>query len=419
MDREIFVYVDIENAPVVVGRMWTPVRNGKDSATFEYFTSWIKNPYHFSLEPALTIGPGTHHTTAGRSLFGAVGDSCPDRWGRALIKHAERKPGQKESRSPQTLAEAHVLLVVDDEARQGALRFAETAGGPFLRQSNDTRVPPLTEIPKLLAAAEHVEAETETADEIKLLLAAGSSLGGARPKVSVRDRDGILAIAKFPHKNDDTKIELWEAVALLLASQAGIDVPETRIEMVADKPVLLLRRFDRRGGSRIPFLSAMSMLGAIDGEQGSYMEIADAIRRYGASASNDLKQLWRRIVFSVLISNTDDHLRNHGFLYQGNKGWRLSPAYDLNPVPVDVKPRILCTAIDIEDTSASLDLALSVADYFDLKPGQAKSIAAEVGIAVSGWRHEAKRAGITDGEIDRMASAFDHEDLRKATELAN
>jgi serine/threonine-protein kinase HipA len=206
---------------------------------------------------------------------------------------------------------------------------------------------------------------------------------------------------------------------LLLASQAGIEVPESRIEMVAEKPVLLLRRFDRRGGSRIPFLSAMSMLGAIDREQRSYMEIADAIRRYGANASNDLKQLWRRIVFNVLISNTDDHLRNHGFLYQGNNGWSLSPAYDLNPVPVDVKPRNLCTAINMEDTTASLDLALSVADYFDLKPDQAKSIASEVGIAVAGWRHEAKKAGIAGSEINRMASAFDHEDLRKVTELAN
>ena len=419
MDRDIFVYVDLENNPVVVGRLWPRIGNGKDSATFEHYTSWIKNPYHYSLEPALTVGPGPHQTAEGESLFGAVGDSCPDRWGRELIRRAERKRGETDSRPRQMLTEAHVLLMVDDETRPGALRFAETPRGPFLRQSNGTRIPPLIEIPKLLAAAEHVEENSETADEIELLLASGSLLGGARPKASVRDCDGVLAIAKFPHKNDDIKIELWEAVALLLASQAGIEVPESRIEMVAERPVLLLRRFDRRGGSRIPFLSAMGMLGAIDGKQRSYMEIADAIRRYGANASNDLKQLWRRIVFSVLISNTDDHLRNHGFLYQGNNGWTLSPAYDLNPVPVDVKPRTLCTAIDIEETSASLDLALSVADYFDLKSDQAKSIAAEVGIAVSSWRREAKKAGITDSEIDRMASAFDHEDLRKATELAN
>jgi serine/threonine-protein kinase HipA len=232
MDSEIFVYVDIENAPVVAGRLWTRVRSGKDSATFEYFTSWIKNPYHFSLEPALKIGPGPHPTTEGRSLFGAIGDSCPDRWGWALINRAERKQAEKERRPPGTLTEAHVLLMVDDEARQGALRFAESAGGRFVRESNGTPIPSLAEIPKLLAAAEHVEEGTETDDEINLLLASGALLGGARPKVSVRDRDGVLAIAKFPHRNDDIRIELWEAVALLLASQAGIEVPQSRIEMV-------------------------------------------------------------------------------------------------------------------------------------------------------------------------------------------
>jgi serine/threonine-protein kinase HipA len=228
-----------------------------------------------------------------------------------------------------------------------------------------------------------------------------------------------LAIAKFPHKSDETKVELWESVALRLAARAGIHVADSRIEIIADKPVLLLRRFDRQNGSRIPFLSAMSMLGAVDREQRSYMEIADAIRRYGATASSDLKQLWRRIVFSILISNTDDHLRNHGFLYQGNNGWTISPAYDLNPVPVDVKARILSTAIDVDNPTASVDLALSVAEYFDLRIDEARQIAAEVGNAVSSWREEAKRVGIADAEIKRMSSAFDHDELKKALAFAN
>lgn len=418
MDREIFVYVDIENTPTLVGRLWARVRSGKESATFEYDDTWIKNPYHFSLEPALSVGPGPYHTAEGRSLFGAIGDSAPDRWGRALIRRAERNQAEKEGRPPRTLYEADVLLMVDDEARQGALRFTAAEGGPFLRESKGARVPPLIELPRLLAATEHLEDDHETAEEMRLLLAPGSSLGGARPKASVRDRDGMLAIAKFPQKQDEIRVELWEAVALRLASQAGIQVPEYRVEMVAEKPTLILRRFDRDGGSRIPFLSAMSMLGAIDREQRSYMEIADAIRRYGATTSADLRQLWRRIIFSVLISNTDDHLRNHGFLYQGTSGWVLSPAYDLNPVPVDVKPRILCTAINVEDATASVDLALSVADYFDLKPAEAKKIAAEVGGAVSKWRDEANRVGVPKGEINRMASAFEHEDLRKTSTFA-
>lgn len=414
MNREILVYVDIENAPILAGRLWTRVRSGRESATFEYDKTWLKNPYRFSLEPALTLGPATHHTVQGRPLFGAIGDSAPDRWGRALIGRAELKQADQDGRPPRTLYEADVLLMVDDEARPGALRFALAEGGSFLRESANVRVPPLVDIPKLLAATEHLEDHVETAEEIKLLIAPGSSLGGARPKASVRDRDGSLAIAKFPHKSDATKVELWEAVALRLASKAGIQVPEARLETVADKPVLILRRFDRRGATRIPYLSAMSMLGALDHEQRSYMEIADALRRYGATAPSDLRQLWRRIVFNVLISNTDDHLRNHGFLYQGNSGWALAPAFDLNPVPVDLKPRVLSTAIDIENATASIDLALSVAEYFDLKPSEAKGIAAEVGLAVTQWREEAKRAGISDAEINRMSSAFDHEDLKKA-----
>jgi serine/threonine-protein kinase HipA len=418
MNREILVYVDIENAPALVGRLWTRVRSGKESATFEYDKTWLKSPYHFSLEPALTLGPAPHHTVQGRPLFGAIGDSAPDRWGRALIRRAELKQAEQEKRTPRTLFEADVLLMVDDESRPGALRFALAEGGPFLRESGETRVPPLLEIPKLLAAAEHVEDDVETAEEIKLLLAPGSSLGGARPKASVRDKDGSLAIAKFPHKSDTTKVELWEALALRLASKAGIQVPESRIETVAEKPVLLVRRFDRHGATRIPYLSAMSMLGAVDHEQRSYMEIADSLRRYGATASSDLRQLWRRIVFNILISNTDDHLRNHGFLYQGNKGWALAPAFDLNPVPVDVKPRILSTAIDVENATASIELALSVAEYFELKPSEARDVAAEVALVITKWQHEAKKVGISDSEITRMSSAFDHEDLTKAFSLS-
>jgi serine/threonine-protein kinase HipA len=419
MNREIFVYVDIQNAASLVGRLWTRVRAGKETATFEYDKSWLNNPYRFSLEPALTLGPAPFHTAQGRPLFGAIGDSAPDRWGRALMRRAELKQAESEGRPPRTLYEADVLLLVDDETRTGALRFALTAGGPFLGEGDEARIPPLVEIPKLLAATEHLEDESETAEEIKLLLAPGSSLGGARPKASVRDKDGSLAIAKFPHNSDTIKVELWEAVALRLASKAGIEVPQARIETVAGKPVLILRRFDRQDTLRVPYLSAMSMLGATDHEQRSYMEIADALRRHGAAPSSDIKQLWRRIVFNVLISNTDDHLRNHGFLYQGNGGWILAPAFDLNPVPLDVKPRVLSTAIDTENATASVDLALSVAEYFDLKPDEAKQVAAEVARSVAKWSDEAKNAGIANSEINRMSSAFEHDDLRKATGLAN
>jgi len=248
-----------------------------------------------------------------------------------------------------------------------------------------------------------------------LLLAPGSSLGGARPKASVRDKHGHLAIAKFPRKDDDYNTVLWEAVALRLAQNAGIPVPEARVQIVAGKPVLLVRRFDRHGTQRVPFLSAMSMLGSKNNEARSYMEIADALRRYGAATKEDIRALWRRMVFNILISNTDDHLRNHGFVYTGQAGWRLSPAYDLNPVPVDIKPRVLSTAINEDDGTASFALAMGVAPYFELDEKEARAIGAEVAKAVSEWRREAARHGLSKSEMDRVASAFEHADLAAAS----
>ena len=347
-------------------------------------------------------------------MFGAIGDSAPDRWGRVLMRRAERRRAEREGQTPRTLREIDYLLRVSDEARQGALRFALEPGGPFLATDNERPIPPLVELPRLLSAAEHFVGDSDSEEDLRLLLAPGSSLGGARPKASVRDRDGHLVIAKFPHKDDEIDSVRWEAVALSLAERAGIAVPPWRMETVADQPILLLRRFDRAEGTRIPFLSAMSMLGANDNETRSYLEFVDALRRYGAAPKSDMHRLWRRVVFSVLISNTDDHLRNHGFLYDGPDGWRLSPAYDLNPVPVDIKPRVLATTIDLDDGTASLDLALDVAGYFELGDAEARKIANEVGEAVGSWRAVATRLGLSTGQIDRIASAFEHADLLAA-----
>jgi len=414
MERQVFVYVDLAGVPHLVGRLWGRVRKDKEGATFEYADAWQENPNRFSLEPALKLGPGPFHTTADTPMFGAIGDSAPDRWGRALMRRMERRRAEREGQVPRTLHEMDYLLLVDDDARAGALRFAETEGGPFLAQEEAKRIPPLVALPKLLAAAEHVIDETDTDEDLQLLFAPGSSLGGARPKASVREKDGQLAIAKFPRKDDEISTVVWEAVARALAHKAGIPVPDARVEAVGKKPVLLLRRFDRDGKRRIPFLSAMSMVGAKDRETHSYLEIADALRQNGAAPKADIEALWRRIVFNVLISNTDDHLRNHGFLYEGRDGWRLSPAYDLNPVPTDIKPRILTTAINEDDGTASLALAMDVAKYFELDAAKAREIAKQVGKAVSKWRVEAAHYGIAKNEIDRMASAFEHKDLEEA-----
>ncbi|MCP4688397.1 MAG: HipA domain-containing protein, partial [Desulfobacterales bacterium] len=382
---------------------------------FEYAENWLAHPYRFSLEPTLALGPGPFYTAPDKAMFGALGDSAPDRWGRMLMRRAERRRSTKAGETPRALREIDYLLNVDDEARQGALRFARRKGGPYLAERGPTRIPPLVDLPKLLSATEHLIDQNESDEDLRLLLAPGSSLGGARPKASVRDRDSRLAIAKFPHKNDDINTIPWEALALKLAAMAGITVSSWRIENISNKTVLLLRRFDRSpGGNRIPFISAMSMLDARDNETRSYLELADALQRYGAAPKKDMRELWRRIVFNILISNTDDHLRNHGFLCEGPEGWRLSPAYDLNPVPADVKPRILSTAIDLDDGAASLDLAMEVAAYFRLDKDSALGIIKEVGTAVSTWRRQAASLGLKAPEIDRMASAFEHKDLEFA-----
>lgn len=414
METGILVYVDIAGTPHRVGRLWTRVRKSKESASFEYDPSWLEFANRFSLEPALTLDPGPFHTPTDKPLFGTIGDSAPDRWGRVLMRRAERRRAERAGETPRTLMEIDYLLMVNDEARQGALRFAMQEGGPFLANHEASRIPPLIELAQLLSATEHIINDTDSDEDLRLLLAPGSSLGGARPKASVHDKDGHLSIAKFPHKDDEINIVLWEAVALSLAAKAGIFVPKWRLERVVNKPVLLLRRFDRVKTQRIPFLSAMSMLGASDNESRSYLEFVDALRRYGANVNRDIHELWRRIIFNILISNTDDHLRNHGFLYIGSNGWQLAPAYDLNPVPVDLKPRILTTAIDLDDGSASLELAMSVAGYFELDEDQARSITTEVGQAVATWRKVATQLGLSQHEIERMASAFEHEDLRLA-----
>jgi len=271
MEREALVYVHLDGRQQLVGRLWARVRKDKESATFEYEPGWLEHRERFSLEPALKLGPGPFHTAADMPVFGAIADSAPDRWGRALMRRMERKLAERDGRPTRTLWEMDFLLMVDDEARPGALRFAEQEGRPFLREGGAGRIPPVVELPKLLSAAQRVIDEKDTDEDLRLLFAPGSSLGGARPKASVREKNGSLAIAKFPRKDDEINTVVWEAVAFSLAKKAGIVVAAVRLETVAKKPVLLLQRFDRDGARRIPFLSAMSMLGSKANETRSYL----------------------------------------------------------------------------------------------------------------------------------------------------
>jgi serine/threonine-protein kinase HipA len=413
-ERLIYVSIELQGENHLVGKLWSHTYKGHESASFQYEDNWLRNINKFALEPQLLLTEGSFHTNPGKSIFGSIGDSAPDRWGRVLMRRANFLKSQKDKITPRSMSEIDYLLGVNDESRIGALRFSTEPNGPYLSSTNTRSIPPLIELPKLLSASDNFTKNEEDEDDLKLLLAPGSSLGGARPKASIKDNNKKLAIAKFPRHDDEYSVTLWEALALSIAKLAEIPTPNWRIENITNKPVLIIKRFDRNKLGRVPFISAMSMLGANDNEHHSYLEIVDAIRQFGANPTNDITNLWKRIVFNILISNTDDHLRNHGFLFKSTEGWSLSPMYDVNPTPTSIKPRSLTTAIDFENTTASLELALSVAGEFNLTQSQAKQIAKQVANAVKQWRQIAKKLNIKPKELEYMASAFEHKDLKLA-----
>ena len=410
MERELHVYADLAGEAVFAGRLFARVKAGKETASFAYDDSWLKRRGAFAFAPSLMLTRGAYHSSHG--LFNAFADTAPDAWGRKLMRRHERGLAEKDGRAPRTLFDIDFLAGVEDETRLGALRFKDPEGEAFLARSK-APVPPILELAALLSATDRIEKGRESGEDVMLVLAPGTSLGGARPKATVRDKTGELLNAKFPKKDDEWPVTVWEAITLELAHKSGIAVPGWRMQKIARRSVLMLSRFDRES-VRIPFMSAMTALDATDrGDQHSYLELADALRRDGAAPNEDLRQLWRRVVFNILVSNTDDHLRNHGFLHAA-KGWRLAPAYDLNPCPVDVRPRIHALAIDEKDATASVDTALKVAKHFGVADEDAAKIARQVAAVTGGFRDIAKAHGLDAKQIDRMASAFEHEDLRIA-----
>ncbi len=413
---DIEVHIDLKGRQKRVGTLHRQSRRGGEAVAFQYHADWLADPDRFSLEPALTLGQGAFSPAAGLSMFGSIGDSAPDTWGRRLMQRAERRQADRAGRLVRTLAEADYLVGVADISRLGALRF-RYEGGEAFEAPTSQGVPRLVELGRLMAVTDRILRDEETDEDLQMILAPGSSLGGARPKASVIDQHGRLSIAKFPKPDDDYSVERWEAVALRLAAMARIAAAEHELLEVAGRSVLLSRRFDRDGGVRKPFLSAMSMMGLKDGQGGSYPELVDVLVQNGARAQRDAAELYRRMAFNVLISNVDDHLRNHGFLWLGQGGWTLSPAYDLNPTPVDVRARILTTNIDLDEGTCDLDLVLSVAELFDLSAAEARQIIKEVAAATRTWRDAAAAARARPAEIRRMESAFEHEDLQKALAL--
>ena len=402
------VHIDWRGQTCLVGRLHAA---GRDPAvSFEYALEWLERADAFPIDPtALPLQTGAHHRQV---LFGAIQDCGPDRWGRILIERAVRKKviAQKPYR------DIDCVLALDDASRLGALRFRPEATSPFLAVSTG-KLPPLIRLQALLRAADAIHSETDTAADLRFLLGAGSPLGGARPKSAVSLADGRLALAKFPKPDDTRDIAVGEILALTLAAEAGIRVVEHRLVPVGRHGVSVITRFDRAGSDRIPFISGASLLGLSQDDPGAYTQLADAIRQFGHDVAGDLGELWRRLLFSLLASNYDDHLRNHGFLMHEAGRWSLSPAYDLNPVPEIDRARVSKTPISEEHAEPSVGGALAVAERFGIKAAAAKSILREVFTAVSAWRRTGRRLRLKGVTLDAYASAFEHELMEEARTL--
>jgi serine/threonine-protein kinase HipA len=399
------VLVDLDGAPTAAGTLHSHRKGRSESATFTYDSSYLANPRAYQLDPELPLSASPSQTANGRSLFGAFTDTAPDRWGRTLLTRQEMAAARSEHRTARSLGDIDFMLGVRDDLRQGAVRFA-APDGTFSAPA-DRGVPALTDLPALLDLAERAESDTSNLDDLSRLVRVGSSLGGARPKAHVRQLNGSLAIAKFPSADRDTwDVMTWEKVALDLAAAAGIVVAPSMLLTLADRHVLVVDRFDRRAdGARIGYVSAMTMLEATDSDPRSYLEIGEAIEEHTAQPTAELHQLWRRLLFGILIRNTDDHLRNHGFLHVRDSVWTLSPAFDVNPNPAP-GPLYLSTSIDGADEPASVAAAVAVAPLFRLRPEQALAALCEVVAAVRTWPTVAARLGLSAAAQRDMAPAF-------------
>ncbi|NOU17022.1 MAG: HipA domain-containing protein [Bacteroidales bacterium] len=386
---------------------------GKEIFSFNYSKEWLQSGYSQLLDPDLQFYSGTQYANDEKQNFGVFLDSSPDRWGRLLMRRRESASARRENRSERTLRETDYLLGVFDGHRMGAIRFKETLEGSFLNDNKEFASPPWTSLRELEEIS--LKLEDDNANEnpdywkwLTMLVNPGSSIGGARPKASVLDTEKNLWIAKFPSKNDSKDIGGWEMVANELATGAGINVAKAKIQKLSNRHhTFLTQRFDRTSkGERIHYASAMTLLGYTDGtsfhDGVSYIELAEFIARHGAYVERDLEELWRRIVFNVIISNTDDHLRNHGFI-STDKGWILSPAFDLNPNETGTG---LSLNISLEDNSLDLNVALGVIDYFRLDKEKALSIIEQVKKSVSNWRSVANKYKLSRSEQDSMAIAF-------------
>ena len=409
--RNIYVYYDGEQveSPLMMGLLSCGHLRGKDIFSFEFDKSWLADKRFRSFDPDLQMFGGKQYVPQGKDNFGIFLDSTPDRWGRVLLERKEAEMARLENRKVRNLFETDYLLGVFDGSRMGALRFKIDPEGDFLDNDADMATPPWTSLRDLENASLNLEdcPEVQQSKWLRMLVAPGSSLGGARPKANVLDKDGSLWIAKFPSRKDRCDVGAWEAVCCEMARRSGINVSDFKIERFSDKyHTFLTKRFDRTAeGKRRQFTSAMTLLGYSDGENSvgaSYLEIAEWIERNCMNVNENLTELFRRIVFNIAVSNCDDHLRNHGFIYSP-KGWTLSPAYDLTPDP---KGYGLKLNISETDNSLDYDLALSITPYLGINKDTAEGIIDKTRNVVSEWRKIATRYGIPNSEQDLTESAF-------------
>lgn len=412
--RSILVYLHSATLqePHLLGVLHADRVRGKEAFSFEYDVAWLESGRAQNLDPDLQLYSGQQYLGEGKSNFGIFLDSSPDRWGRTLMDRREALMARTEGRKPKSLFETDYLLGVFDGHRMGALRFKETGDSQFLNNNNEMASPPWTSLRELEHASLELEKDSAGDSEqmkwLNMLVDPGSSLGGARPKASVVDPKSQLWIAKFPSGNDKHDMGAWEMVTHQLAIHAGLHVPEAKARKhYGHQHTFLTKRFDRTDeGGRIHFASAMTLLGQTDGADFKsgvgYLDLVEFISRNGANVQSDLDELWRRIVFYICVSNTDDHLRNHGFLL-ADGGWTISPAYDMNPVETGSG---LSLNISETENAQELDLAIEVAPYFRVSEKRASEIIEKVKASVSQWNTVAEKQGISRTERDRMSAAF-------------
>lgn len=411
-EKIIYVYDDFSSdGSILLGKLNVGLIKGSESYSFEYDKEWLsKNKLQFNLDPELLSFPGRQFPT-GKNIFGIFADASPDRWGRVLMNKKERLLAERENRKPAKLHDSDYLLGVYDETRMGGIRFKLEVDGPYLSDDKETAAPPWASLRSLEEASRNFEKDENGVTDkwLNQLIRPGSSLGGARPKATVMDPKGQLWIAKFPSKNDDSDTGAWEKVVHDLAGMCGLNVPEAKVEKFSKLgSTFLIKRFDRDGEKRIHFASAMTLLGKMDGASAadgtSYLDIAGFIKAYGANPKADLIELWKRILFNMAVTNTDDHLRNHAFVFT-TKGWILSPLYDVNPVPYGDELSLL---VNDEDNRISIDLAVQTAQHFGISEKDAWNYVNDILTTIrDNWEKLAKEYGLSRGQIEDMRPAFD------------